>query len=195
MSAWRDEGALSHRRGLHRSPDGPPSHARAERSLDLFRVPESRRAECLRELHAAAQATLSSAGGEVALPIDREEDIFRARAAVKDACARIGFGNTAQTKVVTALSELARNIVQYAGMGRITIRTLVLPRPGVEVVASDDGPGIADLTQILNPSFRSRTGMGVGLRGARSLMDFFEVQSAPGLGTTVTLRKFVGPKP
>jgi serine/threonine-protein kinase RsbT len=107
-----------------------------------------------------------------------------------DRSARRGLGEVAHTKLATALSELSRNILQYAGKGRVTIRTLSSPRPGVEVVASDDGPGIADVEHVLGPRYRSRTGMGVGLRGAQRLMDFFEVQSSRGHGTTVTIRKF-----
>ena len=131
---------------------------------------------------AAAREAPSAEGDEIAIAILREEDIFRARAAVKQLCARLGLGSVAMTKVVTALSELGRNILRYAGAGSITIRALLHPVLGVEVVASDDGPGIADLARILGPNFHSRTGMGVGLRGTRKLMDSFECRPPRGAG-------------
>lgn len=164
-----------------------------ERSLDLFNVSRPIRAECLEKLRAAARDGPPSSKTEVTIRIADEEDVFRARAIAKELCARLGLGDIAMTKVITALSELGRNILQYAGTGKITIRALPQPASGVEVVAADYGPGIADLAKILAPGFRSRTGMGVGLRGTRNLMDSFDVQTAPGRGTTVTIRKLLSP--
>jgi serine/threonine-protein kinase RsbT len=161
------------------------------RSLELFKVPGPRQSECLEKVRAAARDALSAARDEVTIDIHREEDLFHARAIVKGLGARVGLGDVGTTKVATALSELGRNILHYAGFGRITIRALSPPAQGVEVVATDVGPGIADLAKILGPNFRSRTGMGVGLRGTRNLMDYFDVQTAPGRGTTVTIRKVV----
>lgn len=125
------------------------------------------------------------------IPIDVEGDIVRARGAGRDICRGLGFAEINQVKVATAISELARNIHQYAGRGVITLKTLGAPRPGIEIVARDAGPGIPDTKLVLSGSYRSRTGMGKGLLGARRLMDAFELVSEPGKGTLVTLRKYV----
>lgn len=123
--------------------------------------------------------------------INVEGDIVRARGAGRDMCRELGFSEINQVKVATAISELARNIFHYAKTGRIVVRRLPAPRPGVEIVASDRGPGIPDVKLVLSGSYRSRTGMGKGLLGARRLMDHFEVESGPDKGTTVVLRKYV----
>ena len=127
----------------------------------------------------------------IEIPIDAEGDIVRARGTGRDICRTLGFAEINQVKVATAISELARNIHQYAGKGRITLKVLGAPRPGIEIVANDEGPGISDTKLVLSGTYRSRTGMGKGLLGARRLMDYFELVSAPGKGTHVTLRKFV----
>lgn len=105
-------------------------------------------------------------------------------------CRDLGLTEINQVKIATAISELARNIFHYAKTGRITLRKLASPRPGIEIVASDKGPGIPDLKLVLSGNYKSRTGMGKGLLGARRLVDYFEVDSSPERGTTVTLRKF-----
>ena len=96
----------------------------------------------------------------------------------------MGYSSTGQTRLATAVSELARNIVQYAGEGEIHF--LPTAAPGIEVVAKDHGPGIPNLEQILNGTYKSRHGMGLGLRGVKRLGDRFEVQTAAGRGTTVS---------
>jgi serine/threonine-protein kinase RsbT len=95
-----------------------------------------------------------------------------------------------QTKVATAIAELARNIVLYAISGELRIAVIDTPRRGVEVVALDEGPGIADLDLVLNGNYKSKTGMGMGLRGARRLMDTFEITTS-SQGTQVLTRKFL----
>lgn len=124
--------------------------------------------------------------------VEREGDIVRARLAGKLICQKLGFGELAVAKTVTAISELSRNIVKYAARGTITLRSAPGDRIGLEVVASDRGPGILDIEAVLRPGYRSRTGMGAGLRGTRAIMDFFEIRSRPGEGTTVTIRKLKG---
>lgn len=93
-------------------------------------------------------------------------------------------------KVSTVTSELARNILQYAGGGKIAIRLVREPKLGVEVVARDEGPGIANIDQILGGRYRSPTGLGLGLAGSKRLMDTFLVVTAPKKGTTVTAVKY-----
>jgi serine/threonine-protein kinase RsbT len=83
---------------------------------------------------------------------------------------------------MTAISEVARNIVLYAGQGQIEIATV---KRGIEIVARDRGPGIANLDQVLAGNYKSRMGMGLGLRGVKKIADQFDIQTAPGRGTTV----------
>lgn len=125
------------------------------------------------------------------IEIKVEGDIVRARGAGRDMCRDLGLSEINQVKVATAISELARNIFHYAQTGNITLRRLTTPRAGIEVVATDNGPGIPDLKLVLSGSYKSKTGMGKGLLGARRLVDFFEVDTGPGRGTKVVLRKFV----
>ncbi|MDF2697347.1 MAG: Anti-sigma factor RsbT [Labilithrix sp.] len=125
------------------------------------------------------------------IAIKIEGDIVRARGAGRDMCRDLGLSEINQVKVATAISELARNIFHYAKTGNIALKRLSGPRPGIEIVATDQGPGIPDLKLVLSGAYKSRTGMGKGLLGARRLVDFFEVDSAPDRGTRVVLRKFV----
>ncbi|HVJ94073.1 MAG TPA: anti-sigma regulatory factor [Labilithrix sp.] len=119
-----------------------------------------------------------------------EGDIVRARGAGRDMCRDLGLSEINQVKVATAISELARNIFHYAKTGNIGLRRLGAPRPGIEIIATDQGPGIPDVKLVLSGSYRSKTGMGKGLLGARRLVDFFEVETGPEKGTRVVLRKY-----
>jgi serine/threonine-protein kinase RsbT len=121
------------------------------------------------------------------IPIEREEDVVNARNAGRELSRALGFSEVGQTKMATAISELARNVVQYAGQGRVEIRPF--GEAGIEVVVADQGPGIADVGAVMAPGYRSRRGMGMGLRGTQRIVDEFHIVSAPGRGTTVTLRK------
>lgn len=118
-----------------------------------------------------------------------EGDVVRARGAGRDMCRQLGMTEINQVKVATAISELARNIFHYAKTGSVVLRKLGAPRPGIEIIASDNGPGIPDVKLVLSGAYKSKTGMGKGLLGARRLMDHFEVESVPGR-TVVVLRKF-----
>jgi serine/threonine-protein kinase RsbT len=93
--------------------------------------------------------------------------------------------------LATAVSEVARNIVRFADYGEIVIELLEDPRRGVQVVARDTGPGIPDVEQALTDGYSSYQGLGLGLPGARRLMDDFAVVSEPGRGTTVTMIKWL----
>lgn len=126
----------------------------------------------------------------VVVPIRESVDAFLARAAGKAAAAALGFPALTQVMIATAISELARNIVLYAGAGEITIRRLRTPRIGIEVVAVDEGPGIRDLEAIFSGSYRSLKGLGAGLRGTKKLMSTFDLTTGRA-GTTVTVRKFL----
>jgi serine/threonine-protein kinase RsbT len=133
----------------------------------------------------------ASTPGELTVPVRTERDIVRARTAGKDFCRRLGFRPTDQVKIVTAISELARNIVLYAGSGAVELRALAAERRGIEVVARDQGPGITDVDGVLARRIRSRTGLGLGLVGTQRLMDYFDLQTSSDIGTTVVVRKYL----
>jgi serine/threonine-protein kinase RsbT len=126
------------------------------------------------------------------IPITADADVVIARARAKLLAGRLRFSRNDQTLICAAVSEVARNIVVYAGTGEILLR----PRRndgrwGLMIVARDEGPGIADPEQALVDGYSSTGGLGVGLPGARRLMDSLEIDSAPGRGTTVTMLKWV----
>jgi serine/threonine-protein kinase RsbT len=123
-----------------------------------------------------------------------EEGIVAARQQAREAAKGLGFGPVDQSRIATAVSELARNVVRYAtgSRGDVHIAELASPENGIglEVVVHDDGPGIANVEQALRDGFSSGQGLGMGLPGARRLMDEMTIDSALGRGTTVTIRKW-----
>ena len=125
---------------------------------------------------------------ESVVHVESGKDILRARAIGHELCRRLGLSEIAETKVVTAVFELGRNICRYARTGRITLRRAEGAK-GIEIVAQDEGPGIANVDAVLNRAYPSRTSIHLGLHGTRRLMDYFNLVSAPGQGTTVTIRK------
>jgi serine/threonine-protein kinase RsbT len=128
---------------------------------------------------------------QISVPIEREQDIVTARQAGRELAAALGFSTTDQTLLATAISEVARNIVSYAGRGTVVVGRVDRDgRSGVIVIARDDGPGIADITLAMRDGYSTGKSLGVGLPGTRRLVDEFELVSAPGAGTTVTLKKW-----
>lgn len=122
-----------------------------------------------------------------------DADTVLARQAGRDAALRLGFSRTDATFVATAISEIARNITVHAGEGEITVAGLSEDgRHGLIVTARDEGPGIADVPAVLRDDYRSDLGLGMGLWGAKRLMDEIELSSEPGKGTTVTMKKWRG---
>lgn len=112
-----------------------------------------------------------------------------ARHAARDLCARLGFSHAEAVKAATVVSELARNIVVYAGKGEIAVAPWTNhAHSGIEIRASDQGPGIPHLDVILSGRYRSRTGLGLGILGAKRLAREFEISAAPGRGTHVIAR-------
>jgi serine/threonine-protein kinase RsbT len=127
--------------------------------------------------------------GEV--PIKSEGDIVAARRTVRDASSQLGFSVTDVTRIVTAASELARNIFKYAGEGIMRWRQIETNgRTGMELEFVDQGPGIADIDLALQEGYSTGAGLGLGLPGAKRLADDLLIQSTPGQGTTITLRKW-----
>jgi serine/threonine-protein kinase RsbT len=131
--------------------------------------------------------------GEVSLPIASDTDIVLARQEGRALAARAGVVATDLTLVATAISEIARNIVAHAdGHGQMSMTIVEEPgRRGVMIVARDTGPGIDDIELALEDGFSTGAGLGLGLPGARRIMDDFAISSQPGTGTTVVMRKWV----
>ena len=114
-----------------------------------------------------------------------------ARLKGRDLASRAGFTSTDLTLIATAISEIARNIVKFAQRGEIVVRMVDEPgRHGVTVVARDAGPGIGDLAEAMLDGVSTYRGLGLGLPGARRLMDEFDIVSEVGKGTTVTMSKW-----
>jgi len=131
---------------------------------------------------------------EIRVQIASDSDTVVARQAGRDAALRVGLSRTEATFVATAISEIARNITVHAGRGEILIRARTEgERTGLLVVATDEGPGIADLNAVLRDDYTSQAGLGVGLWGARKLMDEITITSESGKGTTVSMTKWCGP--
>jgi anti-sigma regulatory factor (Ser/Thr protein kinase) len=127
---------------------------------------------------------------EVRVPIEADADLVAARAEARAMAERLGFPRPDPTLIATAISEVGRNIVVHAGRGQIVLKPLDEPdRYGIIVIASDDEPGIRDLDAALSDDFSGRGGLGLGLPGARRLMDEFEIASDADSGTTVTIEE------
>lgn len=124
-------------------------------------------------------------------PLRAEDDVVRARQAVRSWAVEMGFSLIDQTKLVTAASELARNTVVYGGGGSLRMEALEDgARAGLRLVFADDGPGIPDIPRALSDGYTTGGGLGLGLGGARRLVSEFEIDSAPGQGTRVTVVKW-----
>jgi serine/threonine-protein kinase RsbT len=156
-----------------------------ERSLPLFITDPAKVSACSAELHALIGSVAGAPIPVALIQIRVEDDIARARNEARDIATKVGFSLVGRTRLVTAVSELTRNIVLYAGEGEIELKPLTSP-PGLEVVARDRGPGIPNLEEILEGHYKSRLGMGLGLRGVKRIADRFDVQTAAGQGTTVS---------
>lgn len=125
------------------------------------------------------------------IPVTSGNDIIRVRQVVREAALTAGFSLVDQTKIVTAASELARNIIDYGGGGEVIVEVHDNgARRGVRAIFADSGPGIADIEQALRDGYTSGGGLGLGLGGARRLSNEFEIKSAPGEGTRVTITRW-----
>jgi len=128
---------------------------------------------------------------DVRVPVSRDSDVVAARQKGREVAAAAGFEGTELTVIATAISEIARNIVKFAKRGEFTYIVLHTDgRTGLQVVARDSGPGIPDLQRALEDGYSTYRGLGLGLPGARRLMDEFEIVSTVGEGTTVTMTKW-----
>ncbi len=128
---------------------------------------------------------------EVRVAINADADLVAARAEGRAMAERLGFPRPDPTLIATAISEIARNIVVHVGQGEIILKPLEdTNRFGLVVIAIDHGPGIRDIEATLRENYSGRGGLGLGLAGARRLMDDFEVASDADTGTTVTMKKW-----
>jgi serine/threonine-protein kinase RsbT len=140
-----------------------------------------------RKLRGSTAADLPEAASEV--PIDGEDAVLRARQAAREAAESLGFSVTDVTRIVTATSELARNVSKYAGTGVMRSRTLARGgQTGLELVFEDEGPGIEKPDAALRGEYSTSDGMGRGLSGTEELVDELDLETEPGVGTTITIR-------
>lgn len=128
---------------------------------------------------------------EVRVPVSTDMDLVTARREGRVMAEQLGLSASEATLVATAISELARNIVNYARTGEIHV-SLVNDggRRGIAVVARDQGPGIADIKLAMQPGYSTSNGLGLGLPGVRRIMDDFDIASEPGRGTTIAVTKW-----
>lgn len=171
--------------------EGVSNHLRD--GMTLFVSKPAQIGECMTSLQRLAggfKPETEPAPDVVEVVLRAEDDIVRARIAGRTVSLRAGFSEVARTRVVTAVSELARNIVRYAHEGTITFSTVpgANGRTLVQFVAEDRGPGIADLEAVLAGTYKSQHGMGLGLRGVKRVAEYFTIQTAPKRGTTVHVR-------
>ena len=128
------------------------------------------------------------------MDIRYEHDVVLARQRARQVAAALKFDAQDQTRIATAVSEIARNAFQYGGGGLAEFRVDKTPESMLSISICDKGKGISNLREILDAKYVSQTGMGLGLLGAKRLMDFFQVETAPGKGTTITLGKLLSSK-
>ena len=127
------------------------------------------------------------------LSINAGAEVVSVRHRVRSFAVELGFSLVEQTKIVTAASELARNMVDYGRGGAVTIEALEDgSRKGLRLTFKDQGPGIPNIQDALRDGFTTGSGMGLGLGGAKRLSNEFDIQSAPGQGTTVTITRWRG---
>ncbi len=127
------------------------------------------------------------------IPVKTELDIVTARVEGRNLARELGFGTIDQARIATAISELTRNVVLYAPEGEVRVRAIVSDdgRRGIEVVCEDNGPGIADVDLVMQDGYSTSSGLGMGLPGTKRLMDEFKIETELGVGTRVTVRKWL----
>lgn len=130
--------------------------------------------------------------GDLRVPITGDADIVTARQEGRRLASQLSFSSGDLTVIAAAISEIARNILLYASRGEVVLRLVgdKAGRRGISILAADDGPGIPDLSLAMQDGFSTSGGLGLGLPGARRLMDEFEITSTAGRGTVITMRKW-----
>lgn len=136
--------------------------------------------------------SMSTVPSDLSIPINNEADVVTARQKGREMAASLGFSSTEQTLVALAISEIVRNIVSYAQRGDVRLAVLdESGRKGILVVAVDQGPGIEDIALAMRDGYSTARSLGMGLPGAKRVMDDFVLESEPGRGTTVTMKKWL----
>lgn len=126
------------------------------------------------------------------IEIASDLDVAASRKIVREECKSFGFSITDITRIVTAASELSRNIFLYAGKGTLELNKVEFDgKIGIELIFEDKGPGIKDFEKSMKDGFEKYNGLGLGLRGAKRLMDDMEIQSELGKGTKITVKKWM----
>jgi len=124
--------------------------------------------------------------------INNDLDIVAARVEGRNLARQMGFGIIDQARIATAISELARNVVLYANSGQIILNEVQRDtKIGLEIVCDDQGPGIQDVDLVMRNGYSTTQGLGMGLPGTKRLMDKFEIESRIGIGTKITVRKWL----
>src|SRR5262245_42568911 len=124
-------------------------------------------------------------------PVQSDLDVVLVRQKVRDWAIQVGFNLVDQTKIVTAASELARNVIQHGNGGAVRMEALNdAQRRGLRLIFEDEGPGIADVEMALRDGFTTRGGLGLGLGGAKRLSSEFEIDTQPGRGTKVMITRW-----
>jgi serine/threonine-protein kinase RsbT len=167
--------------------DGPPPSPRPRPARDTPRAPIA--AVSVDVTIPANGAPERVGGGSVRVRGAR--DVVQACDLAREVARKVGFSLLDQTKIATAASELARNILLYVGDGEVRVGVIDAPKRGIQIVAIDSGAGIPDVGLVMTSGYRSRTGMGLGLKGTKRLMDELTIESRAGLGTTVIATKLV----
>jgi serine/threonine-protein kinase RsbT len=137
----------------------------------------------------------ATVAADFVVDVNNPDDIVTARQAGHELARQLGFSLTDVTMIATAISEIARNITSYAGQGEVRVGVQYRDgRQALVVRAEDDGPGIVDIERALEDGYSTGRGLGLGLPGARRLMDRLVVESAPGKGTIVEMWKWIPPR-
>ena len=125
------------------------------------------------------------------MPIVKEQDVVPFRSRVKEYAVKIGMGLVNQTKLITAASELVRNMLRYANGGETSIEVISKGREnGIRLTFIDKGPGIANIDDAMKDGYSTGKSLGLGLPGAKRLVNEFDINSILGQGTTVTIIKW-----
>jgi serine/threonine-protein kinase RsbT len=128
---------------------------------------------------------------DIVVPVRTDVDVMLARQKARALAQPLRFSISELTLIATAISEIARNIVSYAGHGTVALHLVQRGKTrGLKVVARDQGPGIPDLARVMEDGYSTSGGLGLGLPGSKRLMDEFDIVSAPGKGTTITMTKW-----
>ena len=123
--------------------------------------------------------------------IEKEQDVVLFRNRVKEFAVKIGMGLVNQTKLITAASELVRNMLKYAGGGSVLIEAITQGRDnGIRLTFQDNGPGIKDIARAMKDGYSSGKSLGIGLPGTKRLVNEFDIKSEVGKGTTVSIIKW-----